>query len=403
MTPPPGAVPRRELDAAGGRRSLLAWTGGCREAWARLSSLRGLPGVATMRDLRRVALGLVILPTERDIPRRGETAGRNSSTGRAALYRILGRDGLELLVADTTWRNRDRDLSVVDRGISAQRFDRLGHGLRRTIRSYLGGRNGFLADALTVDLRQAHVRADNWSNLFAADEPELGAGAGAGVGVVEWLQRVGAIEVGTRAELLDDRVVTQLHRVCCLRSRCRTRPDRGLRPYAHNTPCQRVQGSMNTDRQRMSPFTIPAVRARSHASGGRAQADGSPPDCCESSRARTRRGRRTRVLRGLERSPGCQGCQPARARLVKPATPHGREGAARCGDATGKVGKVGARFFRIYAPAGRQKLSAHVGSANLCVRDLPKSGCSCLSEEIACESRVSSYKLSSAPRTGDSR
>jgi hypothetical protein len=118
--------------------------------------------------------------------------GEAESPGRATVYEVSGPDGVALHVGDISWPNGERSVQVIDRLQSPSRFDRLRHGLRLSVL-----RRG---DLQYVELRQARMKDEHWSNLFVATREELAAGAGADV----WsaLMDVGAKAVGPREDIL---------------------------------------------------------------------------------------------------------------------------------------------------------------------------------------------------------
>ena len=124
---------------------------------------------------------------------KGETTGRRRAVGRAVVYRFRGPGGVDLDVADVHWDNLERDVRVLNRQASPQKFDRLCHGLRMGIRWH-GLRNKRVA--VSIELRQARLLENDWSRAFKTSLEELDQGAG--LDVRAELKRLGAFEVGTR-------------------------------------------------------------------------------------------------------------------------------------------------------------------------------------------------------------
>jgi hypothetical protein len=126
----------------------------------------------------------------------GQTPGRVDSVGRAAVYEVTGPQDTHLTLLDVHWDNGERDVRAVDRHSSAQRFDRLVHGLRLTVASTDTG----LARA---DLRQARMVDDLWAKPRQASLAELSQPIGGPVD--ELLREHGALDIGPRSTLLADR------------------------------------------------------------------------------------------------------------------------------------------------------------------------------------------------------
>ncbi len=129
----------------------------------------------------------------------GETPNGVTSQGRGRLYEVTDADECRLTVRDTTWANGERDVVAAERHDSPQRFDTLVERLRLPVMER--------GDDLYVELRQVRLKPNGRGNLFSASDAELDAGAG--VRVAQALERHGAHEIGTRAELLDDRGPTR--------------------------------------------------------------------------------------------------------------------------------------------------------------------------------------------------
>lgn len=125
----------------------------------------------------------------------GETATGARSRGRAVVYRVTGPGGIGLDVSDVRWANGDRDVRVLGRHVSPQVFDRLRQGLRLGVHRH--------RQLLFVELGQARLKDEDWSNIFQADSQELAEGAGVDVRAV--LLDLGAGRVDTREHGLSDR------------------------------------------------------------------------------------------------------------------------------------------------------------------------------------------------------
>jgi hypothetical protein len=132
---------------------------------------------------------------EEDVRASGQDANKVETEGRSRIFEVRGPDALRLLVRDTSWDTGARDLAVHDRCDAPPAFDRLASGSRLTVGEAPGGR-------ALVELRQARLKGGNWSNLFKASLEELDAGAR--TDVVTALRDAGAVEVGTREDVLGD-------------------------------------------------------------------------------------------------------------------------------------------------------------------------------------------------------
>jgi hypothetical protein len=136
---------------------------------------------------------VTVRPLERSIELDGETASGAKSFGTGELHELTGPEGLRLTIRDTRWNSGERDVVATERHDSPERFDTLIERLRLTVLDRQGG---------YVELRQARLRPNGRAGLFDADLPMLNAGAG--VDVEQTLLSHGALEVGTREDLLGD-------------------------------------------------------------------------------------------------------------------------------------------------------------------------------------------------------
>lgn len=145
-----------------------------------------------------VAVGVVTVASTGEQRRlEGQTTNREQASGWASIYEVTGPDDLRLECADITWddcSSPQRDVRTLERHGSPQRFDRLCHGLRLAV--HPAGSLHF------VELRQARMKSDDWSNLYYATPEELDDGAA--TKVARTLRAVGAHEVGTREAVLGD-------------------------------------------------------------------------------------------------------------------------------------------------------------------------------------------------------
>lgn len=114
--------------------------------------------------------------------------------GRRFVYELEGPDDLVLTIGDELFENGERQIRVVDAQECGARFERLVQGCRLTV-----ARHG---DFQRIDLRQARMKDENWSNMKMATEEQLAGGLGEDV--VELLKSFGAVRVGPRHELIGD-------------------------------------------------------------------------------------------------------------------------------------------------------------------------------------------------------
>jgi hypothetical protein len=135
-----------------------------------------------------------ITPLDGTLGVEGQTAGGTPSAGRARHYDVRDGNGLHLTLRDTRWANGERDVVACRRHDSPQRFDTLVERLRLAVTER--------DENLYAELRQVRLKPNGRGNLFAADEADLDHGAA--VRVARELERHGALEVGTREELVGD-------------------------------------------------------------------------------------------------------------------------------------------------------------------------------------------------------
>lgn len=141
-----------------------------------------------------IVLGDLELTRGRDQGITGKTASDIDTTGVARSWWIRGSDEVLLLLADVDWDTGERDLRIIDRAHSPQRYDRLTHGLRLGVHEH--------GDDRFVELRQNRLQTTGWSGLHRASLDVLSEGAG--LNAEEALLDAGAIAAGSRADVLDD-------------------------------------------------------------------------------------------------------------------------------------------------------------------------------------------------------
>lgn len=146
------------------------------------------------REGRPIELGPFELTRGNDETISGQTTGREDAEGLARTWWLRSGDEILLCLADVAWENGERDVRVLDRGHSPQRYDRLVQGVRLGVQSH--------GDDRFCELRQNRIKPGDWSNLYKASLAELSKGAG--LDVREILFDAGALEVGTRSEVLVD-------------------------------------------------------------------------------------------------------------------------------------------------------------------------------------------------------
>lgn len=155
-----------------------------------------LPGL-TIRKTREV----------KDISN-GQTATKNWSSGTYHIYEVDGVENCKLKVAYAHWDNGEVDIRV----------DEVLRGSRAVRRLETGGlRLGIFSagpDRLSVELRQARVDISSpnlWSTLRNATWEQLDEGSG--LDAFGILSDAGAVELGTKEEVLNDRGKTR-NRLC---------------------------------------------------------------------------------------------------------------------------------------------------------------------------------------------
>lgn len=148
------------------------------------------------REGRPIELGSFELTRGNDEAISGQTTGREDADGLARTWWLRSGDEILLCLADVAWENGARDVRVLDRGHSPQRYDRLVQGVRLGVQSHGDDR------VCELPLRQNRIKPGDWSNLYKASLAELSTGAG--LDVREALLDAGALEVGTRWEVLVD-------------------------------------------------------------------------------------------------------------------------------------------------------------------------------------------------------
>ncbi len=126
-----------------------------------------------------------------EIPK-GQTASKRLSSGKGKIYKVKRGDDICVEIVDIFWENGERDVRVkkVKGPLELRRLER--GALRIGVRN-LRGNKYFL------ELRQARVKENKWSNVFKATKKQLDEGSGLNSSTV--LKRAGAIEIRTKEEL----------------------------------------------------------------------------------------------------------------------------------------------------------------------------------------------------------
>jgi len=152
-----------------------------------------------------VPLGVYLLSaTGRTRHEQGQSAKKvDDLLGAATEYRVTGPDGADLVLLDTRWNNRDRDVRVVERNQSPPRYDTVIGRLRISVEHY--------EEDLFMELRQARVGPDGRAQSRVATLQQLDEGAGTSVSGA--LRDLGA-RVGTKQDLLGRTDETR-ERICC--------------------------------------------------------------------------------------------------------------------------------------------------------------------------------------------
>jgi hypothetical protein len=119
---------------------------------------------------------------------------------------ISGPDEIQLEIAYTIWEDEDGQVETLDHGTSPLPYSRLGHGGRI-------GVTQFNSSQKYMELRLAKVDQNLWSNFVKTTEAELDNLFGSRVD--PFLKEFGAIEFGTREELLGD-ISNRRNQICVL-------------------------------------------------------------------------------------------------------------------------------------------------------------------------------------------
>jgi hypothetical protein len=119
---------------------------------------------------------------------------------------ISGPDEIQLEIAYTIWEDEDGQVETLDHGTSPLPYSRLGHGGRI-------GVTQFNSSQKYMELRLAKVDQNLWSNFVKTTEAELDNLFGSRVD--PFLKGFGAIEFGTRQELLGD-ISNRRNQICVL-------------------------------------------------------------------------------------------------------------------------------------------------------------------------------------------
>lgn len=119
---------------------------------------------------------------------------------------ISGPDEIQLEVAYTIWQDQDGQVETLDHGTSPLPYSRLGHGGRIGVTQFNNSQK-------YMELRIAQVDQNLWSNFVKTSEIELDNLFGSRVD--PFLREFGAIEFGTRQELLGD-ISNRRNQICVL-------------------------------------------------------------------------------------------------------------------------------------------------------------------------------------------
>jgi hypothetical protein len=127
----------------------------------------------------------------------GHTFSGEETTAAASIYRVNIAEDEHLDIAYTVWSTGEKDVRALTVESADRALRRLEHGLRLGVDRHKGSLS-------VVELRQARIRDGdpNWSNCFKASISELCEGAG--MDVVRMLRRAGAVDIGTKMDVLED-------------------------------------------------------------------------------------------------------------------------------------------------------------------------------------------------------
>ena len=157
------------------------------------------------RKTFRIRPGVKITNTSQIEMTSGRTTSGEEESGENRIFEFLDDSGHYVKIAYTVWDNEERDIRPIE-AEGSRPLERLNAGrLRLALYSI---RNGSYrsVDNLFCVLRQARVKEESenqWSNLFNATPIELDEGAGLEVQKV--LEKAGAIDIGTRKKILNER------------------------------------------------------------------------------------------------------------------------------------------------------------------------------------------------------
>lgn len=136
-------------------------------------------------------VGFTIVPGGTEV-REGKTPSREESICRIDSYRVSSDQLGSVTLGYERWRTGEQSLRLMEADKASTPISRLVRGCRLEVRKHE-------SESLAI-LRQARLKEDGWSNLFAADLNDLDEGAG--ICVAEALLTLGAITVGTKAEVI---------------------------------------------------------------------------------------------------------------------------------------------------------------------------------------------------------
>ena len=128
-------------------------------------------------------------------PIEGQTATREWSEGYAYEFRLVAGRTVDLTIGEVHWDNGDRDVRVVSVEKAPDSLRRLERGLRLGIQK-VSSKRAF------AEIRVAHVKDADWSNMYQTTEDEMSGIVGERLH--KFLGRFGRVAVGTRGDVLGD-------------------------------------------------------------------------------------------------------------------------------------------------------------------------------------------------------
>ena len=125
------------------------------------------------------------------------------SQGPACIFKVSGPDGIDLELADVRWDNGEREIRVVGRGNSPEKYDHLKNKRRVAIKSaFVVGQ----PNCVYMELAQARWKSDEddrSSKYWRVTIQELSKDAN--TDITGALMQAGATKVDTRENVRDDR------------------------------------------------------------------------------------------------------------------------------------------------------------------------------------------------------